>query len=102
MGAGGRNPAEVKLSIEGSIPTSKCNGSRFRVQAKRDVMSDDRKMSGRCEGQEVGLEDSECWKGNYTEIGGSMGGVRTIAVCRGVTGTGTLFTVLCFVSRSIA
>jgi hypothetical protein len=88
MGAGGRNPVEVKQSIEGNIRTSECNGSRFRVQAKRDVMSDDGKTSGGCEGQEVGLEDSECWKGNYTEIGGSMGGVRTKAVRRGRNGDG--------------
>ena len=88
MGAGGQNPVEVKQSIEGNIQTSEYNGSRFRVQAKRDVMSDEGKMSSGCEGQEVGLEDSECWKGNYTEIVGSMGGVRTKAVHRGRNGDG--------------
>jgi hypothetical protein len=36
----------------------------------------------------VGLEDSECWKENYNEIGGSMGGVRTKVVCRGRNGDG--------------
>ena len=51
-------------------------------------MSDYGKTSGGCEGQEVGLEDSECWRENYGEIGGSIGGVRTRAVCRGWNGDG--------------
>ena len=49
-------------------------------------MSDNGKTSGGCEGQEVELKDSESWKENYNEIGGSMGGVRTKVVCRGRNG----------------